>query len=373
MTDSTNSHLAPRTSQPATRILIAAGGTGGHIIPALAIAKELQQRKCKILFVGNYNSLEEVLVQKSGIPFKSINVQKFYRKITFEHLKFPFKLMNSIFASKKIIKEFQPHAFLGTGGFVSGPVGFAAHLKKIQIFLQEQNSFPGATTRILAKYAQIIFLGNEGAKKYFPSEKMIISGNPINTNVISEKEKIDFEKYGLKKDSIKLLLFGGSQGSLILNNNLLKIVDDLLFEGIEIIWQAGKYSFEKIKEKVKNKKGIYIFDFSNEMGKIYNSVDFAIARAGALSLAELETKRIPSILIPLPSAAGNHQYYNASELVQKNVAEILEQKDLNPKILKEKIYKMKEKYLEMKKNFGESKHLDSAKIIADKIIKNIRS
>jgi len=373
MTDSTNLHFATRTPQPIIRILIAAGGTGGHIIPALAIASELKKKGCEILFVGNKNSLEEELVKKSGIPFKSINVQKFYRKITFEHLKFPFKLMNSIFASKKIIREFQPDAFLGTGGFVSGPVGYAAHLKKIPIFLQEQNSFPGATTRILSKYAKKIFLGNEGAKKYFPSEKIIISGNPINTNVISEKEKIDFEKYGLKINSLKLFLFGGSQGSLILNNNLLKIVDDLLDNGIEIIWQAGKYSFDKIIEKVKNKTGIYIFDFSNKMGKIYNSVDFAIARAGALSLAELETKRIPSILIPLPSAAGNHQYFNALELEKKNVALILEQKCLNPAILKEKILEMKEKYLKIKKNYGESKHLDSAKIITEEIIKNIRS
>jgi len=362
MTDSINLNPTPR-------ILIAAGGTGGHIIPALSIADELQKKNAKILFVGNRNSLEEELVQKSGIPFKSINVQKFYRKFTLEHLKFPFKLLNSIFASKKIIREFQPDAFLGTGGFVSGPVGYAAHLKKIPIFLQEQNSFPGATTRILSKYAEKIFLGNEGAKKYFPSGKVIISGNPINTNVINEKEKIDFKKYGLKKDSLKLFLFGGSQGSLILNNNLLPIVDDILNKGIEIIWQTGKYSFEKIKEKVKKKTGIYIFDFSNEMGKIYNSVDFAIARAGALSLAELETKRIPSILIPLPSAAGNHQHFNAQELVEKDIAFLLEQKNLNHKILKDQILEMKEKYMEMKKNFGESKHLNSSKIIAKEILK----
>ncbi len=379
MTDSTNSQLATRNPKlatrkphPATRILIAAGGTGGHIIPALSIARELQKKNCSILFVGNKNSLEEELVQRSGFPFRSINVQKFYRKFTFKHLKFPFKLVRSIFESKKIMREFQPAAFLGTGGFVSGPVGYAAHQKRIPIFLQEQNSYPGATTRILVKYATKIFLGNEGAKKYFPAEKVVISGNPINTNVIDEKEKIDFEKYGLKKDSVKLFLFGGSQGSSLLNNNFLQIVDDLLDNGIEIIWQAGKYSYKKFRKEVKNKSGIYIFDFSNKIGKIYNSVDFAIARAGALSLAELETKKISSILIPLPSAAGNHQYYNALELVEKKVAILLEQKKLSPEILKEKVFAMKEKYLEMKKNFGESRHTDSARIIAENILEILK-
>ena len=354
------------------KILVAAGGTGGHIIPALAIVSELQEKNCRIFFVGNKNSLEEELVQRSGISFESIDVQKFYRKFTLKHLKFPFKLINSIMISKRIINDFKPDAFLGTGGFVSGPVGYAAHLKRIPIFLQEQNSYPGATNRMLAKHAEKIFLGNKGAKKYFRDNKILFSGNPVNSDIIGEKEKINFEKYGLKKDSPKLFLYGGSQGSLILNNNLLNIIDDLLSEGIEIIWQAGKHSFQKMKREVNNKKGVYIFDFSNEMGKIYNSVDFAIARAGALSLAELETKRIPSILVPLPSAAGNHQYHNAQELVEKKIAFLLEQKDLNPENLKEKIFEMRDNHIEMRKNFGESIHLDSAGIIAEEILEFIK-
>ncbi len=354
------------------RILIAAGGTGGHIIPALSIAGELRNKGVEILFVGNKNSMEERLAAKSGIPFRGINVQKFYRKFTFTHIKFPFKLLKSIADSKKIIDEFKPDAFLGTGGFVCGPVGYAAHLKKIPIFLQEQNSFPGATIRILGKYAEKIFLGNEGAKKYFKPVKVIYSGNPININAISEIKKIDFENLGLKKDSVKLFLLGGSQGSLVLNKTLFPIIDELLENGVEIIWQIGRYSFNEFYPKVKGKKGIYAFEFTDEIGKIYNSVDFILARSGALTLAELETKKLPSILVPLPSAAGNHQYFNAMELKKKKVAEIIEQKDLDPEVLKEAIFEMKKNYKKMEESFGESKHTEAAKLIANLILRRLK-
>ncbi|NQV19528.1 MAG: undecaprenyldiphospho-muramoylpentapeptide beta-N-acetylglucosaminyltransferase [Armatimonadetes bacterium] len=358
-----------KESRNSKRILIAAGGTGGHIIPAISIAKEFIKKNHAVLFIGNKNSMEEESCKRVSIPFKGIDVQKFYRKFTFAHYKFPFKLIKSVITSKKIINEFKPDAFMGTGGFVSGPVGYAAHLKKIPIFLQEQNSFPGATTRILSKYAEKIFLGNECAEKYLSKGKTILSGNPINSNVIEEKSQIDFKKFGLKKESIKLFLLGGSQGSLVLNKALYPIINDLISSNIEIIWQIGKFSYKEFSKKIKNKSGIYAFDFSDEIGKIYNSVDFCIARAGALTLAELETKKIPSILIPLPSAAENHQYYNALELKNKKVAEIIQQKDLNPEVLKNEIFEMMGKYLEMRENFGESKHLDSAKIIAEEIQK----
>ncbi|MCK4654366.1 MAG: undecaprenyldiphospho-muramoylpentapeptide beta-N-acetylglucosaminyltransferase [Candidatus Cloacimonetes bacterium] len=357
-----------RTSK---KILIAAGGTGGHIIPALSIAHELQKHGVEVLFVGNKNSMEQTLATNSSLKFKGINVQKFYRKFTFAHIKFPFKLLKSINDSKKIIKEFQPDAFLGTGGFVSGPVGYAAHLKKVPIFLQEQNSFPGATTRILSKYAEKIFLGTKGAEKYLPKEKILYCGNPINISVVKEKEKIDYEKYGLKGNSRKIFLLGGSQGSVILNKAFLPIVDEILEKEYEIIWQIGKYSFEETYGKIKGKKGIYAFDFSNEIGKIYNSIVFAIARAGALTLAEFETKKIPSILVPLPSAAGNHQYFNAMELKKKNVAQVIEQQDLNPETLKNAVFDMIENFEKMKENFKESQHIEAARIICNFVFRKI--
>ena len=353
------------------KIIIAAGGTGGHIIPAISIAKELMKEGVQILFVGNGNSMEQKLAEKYKIDFAEISVQKFYRKITFAHFKFPFKLIKSIIDSKKIIRNFKPDAFLGTGGFVSGPVGYAAHLLKVPVFLQEQNSYPGATTKILSKYAVKIFLGNHDAEKHLPKKIAVYSGNPINQNAVIEMDTIDFKKLGLKADTKKIFLFGGSQGSVVLNKAFFPIIDDILRKGFEIIWQIGKFSFNEFYPKVKNIKGIYAFDFTNEIGKIYNSVDLAIARAGALSLAELETKKIPAILIPLPSAAENHQYFNALELKEKNVAEIIEQKYLNSEILKDIIFKMLDNIDEIKSNFTSTVHANAAKNIAGTIMNHL--
>ena len=339
-------------------------------MPALAIGKKLLKLGAKILFVGNRGSMEEKLVQEAGIDFRAINSQKLYRSFTFKHILFPYRLIKNISDSLKIISNFKPDAFIGTGGFVSGPVGYASHLKKIPIFLQEQNSYPGVTTRILSKYAENIFLGNEGATKHLKTDKIVISGNPINPSVANENSVLDYAKYGLNSDSKKIFLFGGSQGSVILNKAFLPIVDDLLKSDFEIIWQIGKYSFNDFFPAVKDKKGVYAFDFTKKMGKILNSVDLVIARAGALSLAEIETKKIPAVLIPLPSAAGNHQYYNALELVEKKVAILLEQKVLTSSSLLDKILKAKSNIQSMKGSFKDSIHKDAALKISNQIIKH---
>jgi len=350
---------------PPKTIIIAAGGTGGHIFPALAIAKELQKLDAKIIFVGNIHSMEEQIISKTDITFEKINVQKLYRKFTLRHFLFPFKLFKSIVSSILIINKFKPDAFVGTGGFVSGPVGIAAKLKRIPIFLQEQNSYPGLTTKFLSKFAKNIFLGNKNAQRYLPNGKSIFTGNPIN---ISETiEKIDFAKLGLEKNSFKIFLTGGSQGSAIINKVFFEIIDELLAKGIEIIWQIGKYTFLIYEKKIKNKKGIYSFDFTHEIDKIYNSIDLIITRGGALTLAEIETKKIPSIIIPLPTAAENHQYFNALELKNKKVACIIKQEKLNSHTLKKEIYFMQNEIKNMKNNFSESKHLTAATNIASTI------
>lgn len=354
------------------KILIAAGGSGGHIIPALAIAQELQKKGCEIHYIGNFDSMEERLVHQTGMTFSAIDVQKLYRKLTLAHLKFPVKLIRSIKDSRQVIQEFQPDAFLGTGGFVSGPVGYAAHLEKIPLFLQEQNSYPGLTTKILAKWSDTLFLGNKQAAKYFAGRRIIHSGNPLKSEIINTKEKLDLTGLGLKKTSTKLLILGGSQGSVKINQVVLKIIDVLLEKGIEIIWQIGRYHYPEISEKIKGKKGIYYFDFTNEIGRIYNSVDLAISRAGAISLAELEAKQIPSLLIPLPSAAENHQYYNALEQVDKGTSLLIEQKLLSRSTLLESIMRLIKQKAKFRQNFKTSLHLTAAETIASEILNRIK-
>ncbi|KQC11182.1 MAG: hypothetical protein APR54_02905 [Candidatus Cloacimonas sp. SDB] len=354
------------------KVLVAAGGSGGHIIPALSIAAELQKKGCEIHYVGNFNSMEEKLVHQEGIKFSAIDVQKIYRKITLSHFRFPLKLMRSIRDSRTVIKEFQPDAFLGMGGFVSGPVGYAAHLEKIPIFLQEQNSYPGLTTRILSRWADTIFLGNKGADKYLKNSDLVYSGNPINNSIIQSSEKLDLNSVGLKENSTKILILGGSQGSVAINKVVLQILDRLLRKRIEIIWQIGKYNYSEISRQIQGKKGVYYFDFSHEMGKIYNSVDFAITRAGALSIAELESKKIPCLFIPLPTSSENHQYYNALEQVEKGTCFLLEQKMLSKSTLLESINKLLKQKEKLKANFQESIHIRAAEKIAHEIVRKIQ-
>ena len=335
--------------------IISAGGTGGHITPAIAIAKQLIKNKINIIFVGNKNSIEEELIKKyPKIKFFSINTQKIYRKFTLKHIFLPFKFFYSLLKSIYIIKKNKVDFFIGTGGYVSAPVGIAAKICKINIYLHEQNSYPGLVNKVLKIFAKTIFLGNTDAQKFFPISKTIVVGNPLKDNIILEKEKIAYEKYKLEKGKAIIALIGGSQGSTILNKNFYPIIDELLDNNFQIIWQVGKKDFPYYHKLLNKKKGLYLFDFSFEIGKIYNSISLAIARCGALSLAELEVKKIPSILIPLKSAAENHQYYNALNWVKEKKAEMLLQDEINPKILLNLVMKMHTNIDNYKTNF--SKH-----------------
>lgn len=220
-------------------IIISGGGTAGHINPALNIAHILSENGWQIYYIGNKSSMEEQLVTRRGYKFYPINIQKIYRKITLAHIKFPFKLIYSILICLKVIKKVSPDAFLGTGGFVSGPAGFAAHLKKVPIFLQEQNSYPGLTTRILSRWAKMIFLGNQNARNYLKNRNTCYTGNPVSSKILDINMDFTAESIGLHSNSQKIFLLGGSLGSLLLNRNLSAIIEKLLAEDIEIIWQTG--------------------------------------------------------------------------------------------------------------------------------------
>lgn len=350
------------------KIIIAAGGTGGHIIPAIAIAEALRKEGCEILYIGNKKGMEEELVQARGIPFFAIDVQKLYRSFTFSHVKFPFKLIKSIGLSMKAIREFKPDAFIGTGGFVSGPVGIASMLSGIPIFWQEQNCYPGMTTRFISKFAKRIFIAYDGATKYLPSHKCEITGNPINPSISMDSGKLDFSALGLDPTHKTILVLGGSQGSAALNSVIVESLDELKALQVNLIWQSGKRDYDKLQSLTGNTTGIHIFTFSNEMGKIYNSSDIAIARAGALTLAELESKKIPMILVPLPTAAGNHQYFNAIGQEEKKIAKVIEQSKLNKISLLKSIQEMIDQLDVYKLRFSETNSLDSVDMIAKRII-----
>ncbi|MDD4687838.1 MAG: undecaprenyldiphospho-muramoylpentapeptide beta-N-acetylglucosaminyltransferase [Candidatus Cloacimonetes bacterium] len=308
-----------------------AGGTGGHIIPALALAKELINKGHKCIFIGNSFSMEERLAKQAKIPFFYIKINKLYRSFKPINLLFPYFLTSSVLKARKIIKRENIDGVITTGGFVAGPVAVAAISKKIPCFLHESNSYPGITTKYLAKYLNRLYISFEESRKYLKSTSIRNMGIPI----IKADSTTSFtlESVGLQSGKDTLLITGGSQGSLAINNSVSSIINVLLEGGWQILWQTGRTTFDMFARKHKDKQGLYIFDFNSNLTQMMHYADLAITRAGAITIAELEAAALPSILIPLPTASENHQYYNALAQKNKEVAELLIQTELSPQNL----------------------------------------
>jgi UDP-N-acetylglucosamine--N-acetylmuramyl-(pentapeptide) pyrophosphoryl-undecaprenol N-acetylglucosamine transferase len=315
------------------KLVFGAGGTGGHIIPAIALALEMRQRGHEVCFIGNRDGMESRLVTQQGFIFHPIQVQKIYRQLTMAHLKFPYLFIRSLFACLKYLRQEQPAAVLCTGGFVSGPVALAARILHIALYFQDGNSYPGLTTRLMAKHTRHIFIASESATKYLPAADCLMTGNPILAYDPIDRATVDWQAMNLSPDKLHLFVIGGSQGSAIINHNLQAIVSRLLAEGVQIIWQTGKQHKPTLEKQFRDTTGVHIFDFTDKMSFYYQIADLAISRAGALSIAELQEHRIPAIYVPLPTAAENHQYINALACTQKGASLLLEQKKLSPESL----------------------------------------
>ncbi|MDP2172996.1 MAG: UDP-N-acetylglucosamine--N-acetylmuramyl-(pentapeptide) pyrophosphoryl-undecaprenol N-acetylglucosamine transferase [Candidatus Cloacimonadaceae bacterium] len=318
------------------KFVFGCGGTGGHIVPAIAIAKRIQKLGHECLFIGNRDSMESRLVPEAGFSFAGIHVQKLYRKLSLSHLLFPFYLLSSTLRSITILKMFSAETVLCTGGFVSGPVALAALLCRIPCYFHESNSLPGITTKLFAPYLKATFISFPGARKHLKKGNLIDSGVPIMERENDEGD-FDFSKYGLSGTKPIILVTGGSQGSLAINNAIDKALDRIQSMGFELIWQTGKTGYATFKAKHSSKTGLLMFDFSTKLTSLFPKAKIAICRAGALTLAELEHQALPAILIPLPSSAENHQFFNAQEQEKRGLAILLEQKHLNTETLCENI------------------------------------
>lgn len=309
------------------KFAIGAGGTGGHIIPAIALANELRSRGHECFFIGNSNSMEQRLSSAEGYQFFEIKVQKLYRKLSIENILFPYLLMKSIFKCLGTVKRQGPDAVIVTGGFVSGPTAIAAVLSRTICFLHESNSYPGLTTRMLAPYLTRIYISFEDTRKYLPMNKLRNFGIPLKEK--NDTQVVDYQQLGLQEGAKTLLITGGSQGSLAINEAISQITPSLLESGWQIIWQTGAITYEKFNVQYKETPGVYIFDFTPLMPQLMNLATLAITRAGAMTIAELEATELPSILIPLPTAAENHQYFNALAQEKKGVAVLIQQDALS--------------------------------------------
>jgi len=308
------------------RILIGGGGTGGHVFPAIAIADALKEKdpETVFLFVGALGKLEMEKVPEAGYTIEGLPVAGFQRRLTVKNISFFFKLMASMARSRRIIRSFQPDVAVGVGGYASGPILKAAVRKGIPIVLQEQNSYAGVTNRLLARSASAICVAYENMDRYFPSGKIVITGNPVRQQLIGLKDKRaeGLEEFQLEGGKKLCLVVGGSLGARTLNRSFMAGLEKLDREDLQVLWQCGKYYHEEVREQVQKSgfTNIRVLPFISRMDLAYEAADIIVSRAGALSISELCLVGKPAILVPSPNVAEDHQTHNAEALVSKGAA-----------------------------------------------------
>ncbi len=322
----------------AIEVVISGGGTGGHIYPAIAIAKALQQiaPELRIAFIGAKNRFEAKIVPKYGFPFYPISVAGFPRRLTWQWLSVILKLATSFVQTFKLLQQLKPQVVIGTGGYVSGPVLFAAYLRQTPIFLQEQNAIPGLTNRLLANLVKVAYLGLPTAQSYFPIVGLT-TGNPIRAEMNYSISKTDdlYRKYGLSPRLKTVFVMGGSQGATVINQLMMEMIKNIqgsnTFHQFQIVHQTGQLDQKLVNDFYRNHPYIsaLVKPYFNQIEEIYTLTDLLICRAGGSTVSEITAFGIPAILIPRPSN-DNHQYHNARVLVKEKAAVIRNQERTNP-------------------------------------------
>ncbi|WP_088105003.1 undecaprenyldiphospho-muramoylpentapeptide beta-N-acetylglucosaminyltransferase [Halalkalibacter urbisdiaboli] len=320
------------------KVVVTGGGTGGHIYPALSLIKEIkkEQPKAEILYIGTERGLESELVPRENIPFKTIHITGFRRKLSFENVKTVARFIQGVKKSKQMMKEFKPDVVIGTGGYVCGPVVYAAAKLGIPTVIHEQNSVPGLTNKFLSKYVNKIAICFEEAKKFFPEEKVVFTGNPRASEVKDVNPKMGRDSLGLVDGKKTVLIVGGSRGARPINDALLSVVGDISKKPYQVVYVTGTVHYDAVVEKVKehsNPSNVIIKPFIHNMPDVLSAVDLIVARAGATTLAEITALGLPSILIPSPYVTNNHQEKNAHALSSKGAAILRLEKEMSGKQL----------------------------------------
>lgn len=362
------------------RVIISGGGTGGHIFPAIAIANALKKRisNIQILFVGAEGKMEMQKVPAAGYHIIGLPVAGLQRKITLKNLIVPFKLMISMMKAKRIIKKFKPDVVIGVGGYASGPILRVATSKKIPTVIQEQNSYPGITNKILSKKVDKICVAYNGMEKYFPKEKVFITGNPVRQDIVTTEGKRNrgLEFFNLNPEKKTILVVGGSLGARSINLSIDKNIELFAKNDIQLIWQTGKGFYSQAKETVKNYEflGIKAYDFITKMDFAYSVADIVVSRAGAIAISEICAVKKPAILIPLPTATEDHQTKNAMSLVNYNAAILVKDSDAINTLGEQIIDLINDdnKQNKLKNNLSNFDYKDSADVIANVILSLIK-
>ncbi|UZJ77251.1 undecaprenyldiphospho-muramoylpentapeptide beta-N-acetylglucosaminyltransferase [Fictibacillus sp. KU28468] len=324
------------------RIVLSGGGTGGHIYPALALANEIKKLHpdAEILYIGTEKGLESKLVPRENIPFKSIHITGFKRSLSMENAKTVMRFLKGVSRCKKIMKEFKPDVVVGTGGYVCGPVVYAASSLKIPSLIHEQNSVPGLTNKFLSKYVKKIAISFEESASYFPKEKVVFTGNPRASEVIGTDGAKGRQSLNLDPEKKTVLIVGGSRGARPINEAFLDVLTEAEKKSYQFVYVTGDVHHENVLKAVSQSgspANVTIVPFVHNMPELLAGVDLVVARAGATSIAELTALGIPSILIPSPYVTNNHQEKNARALEQNGAAVVILEKDMNGSLLLEEV------------------------------------
>ena len=313
------------------KFILSGGGTGGHIYPAIAIANELKSRfpDADILFVGAQDKMEMQKVPQAGYPIKGLWIAGLQRRLTFDNALFPVKLLSSLLKSRQIIKQFKPDVVIGTGGFASGPLLQMANSAGIPTVIQEQNSYPGITNKLLSKKANAICVAYAKLERFFPKEKIVLTGNPVRQDLIAidSKRAEGLAHFNLDPNKKTILILGGSLGARRVNQLIEKELEFFASQKVQLLWQCGKLYFEEYQKY--NSENVQVMAFIERMDLVYTAADIVISRAGASSVSELCIVGKPVIFIPSPNVAEDHQTKNAKSVADKNGAILIRESELD--------------------------------------------
>lgn len=352
------------------RYLISGGGTGGHIFPAIAIGQALQELApgAELHFIGALGRMEMEKIPQAGYPITGLPIRGINRSKPWKNLSLPFALWKSYRMALATLKAFKPDAAIGVGGYASAAMGLAASKAGIPLILQEQNAFPGKTNRWLARRAKAICVAHPGMERYFDASKLHLTGNPVRKAFETAGASKQEAKTQLGVDSSKPLVFltGGSLGAEALNQALYSCLPSLQDMGVQVLWQTGSRSFTDWSQKVTPAPGLQLADFIPDMALAFRAADLVISRAGAIALAEMAMTQTPSILVPLPGAAEDHQSFNAKSFEERGGAFMLPQNQLNDRLLPtlKELLEDPEKLETMRKALGSIKQPNAAQTIA---------
>jgi UDP-N-acetylglucosamine--N-acetylmuramyl-(pentapeptide) pyrophosphoryl-undecaprenol N-acetylglucosamine transferase len=364
-------------SSVAGKIIIAGGGTGGHIFPAIAIANELKRKRSdlEILFIGAKGKMEMEKVPQAGYRIEGLDIAGFNRSSLIKNIGLPFKLVKSFLKVNEILKREKPDAVIGVGGYSSFPVLKAAQAKGIPTFIHESNSFAGKSNMWLAKRATKIFTGTKGMEKFFPESKILVTGNPVrkviaNTSVTREEGLAAFNLDASKKT---VLVVGGSQGAKTINEAIDKGLEQILGAGLQLIWQTGKPYAAKAKERAGGKGSVWVNEFITNMENAYAAADIVVARSGAMTVAELCVAKKPVLFVPYPFAAEDHQTVNAKQLVEQQAALMIPDGEAATKLVNELVTLAgdESRQAELRFNIAKLGVLNADEVIADEILRVI--